>query len=157
MIMCFTFDDYDWSASICEIVDKPAEKDCRCEECGELIKAGDQIKSIFMQEEESCQICMEHSDDPGLGPVEPHVCEFGNTWSAVICEGCIKLRESIRQHELAAGCPEWSAVPAWGMMRDELWEHDDRVDYVNAAVASYPELITHPIVASILEDESDDE
>lgn len=154
--MCFTFEDFDWTASICEVTEKGADKDCFCGECGSSIKCFDSFTNVFMQEDEECRLCAENADDPELTAEERvHTCDFGETWSERVCANCMKLRDGIRQRELKAGCPEWSSVPPWGMLRDELWEHGERVAYVYSAMELYPELVSHPIVADILEDETE--
>lgn len=150
--MCFTHDDCDWTASICEIKDVTAEKACTCFECGSAIAVGEAIQSVWMQENE-CETCMDHAGDPDLGPVpEGHECGFGETFSCVLCAGCVKLRAAIKDRELKEGCPEWSSVPSFGDLSMEMHEHGDRVEYANHAVAMFPELTSHPLIAMVFED-----
>lgn len=149
--MCFTNDDCDWSASICEIEDVPCKKNCNCFECRRPIFVGEPCQTVFMQESEECRLCGEDSDVDPEEVEEGHQCDYGETFRCTICEGCIKLRAGIKAYELKEGCPEWSSQPPYGDLSQEMHENSDNWDYAEAAVALYPELVDHPMIVDLLE------
>lgn len=152
--MCFVADDYDWIARVCETDDKVAGVDCKCDECHELIKAGDRIYMVHMHEHEECAHCRgdECTDDECpwcLGnrtDEAPCTCDegidIGNTFDAVWCQNCQWLREAIRDYEIKEGCSEREADPPLGRMMDELGNlgPDERWAYAAHALQLRPSL-----------------
>jgi hypothetical protein len=67
--MCFYNDDYDWVATVNEVIDKPAERQTKCYECGAGIQVGDIARFVHQQESQECQCewCQFGRFDPDWG------------------------------------------------------------------------------------------
>ena len=163
--MCFDVES-DWCAVVNESVDGPLKllTGGVCFECGAKIFAGDACRMIHQQEYDMCQECEDESSslyrlefDDNAKELEPTHCrpgehDYGETFDAILCMGCVKIRDAIRAYEIKEGCPEWSSVPLIGDLRDVFVEHQQKWDYADACVASHPELIEHPLIAGMLAD-----
>lgn len=146
--MCF-YNDYDWYASTCDVTDGPTEPAGKCYECGCEIPAGVFRRQVFMQEHEYCQICEDEDSSDFLGtiddddndvPAPEHKCNYGETFECDICQNCVNVLAAIKQAEIEAGCPDHAQQPAYGELRDALYDHEDGPKYAKRAIEMFPEL-----------------
>ena len=149
--MCFDNDNCDWTASIHEETEGPATCDTSCFDCGGKILSGKFRRRVYQQEDEECAECGARNgedqwpDSDGLDVEDKfdHDCDFGEIFVACVCETCLKLRAGIKAYELKEGCPEWASQPAYGQLMEAFTEHQQAIDYADAAVSLHPELIDH--------------
>ncbi len=137
--MCFTNEDYDWIARVCEVGTATAVQDIKCDECHGPISCGDLAHTVHQQEYEECPFC--RGDDG-----EECTCgdgDFGETFDANWCGDCQKFRDAIKAMELAEGCAESESEPPLGMMLEELgnMDPDRRREYGENALKMFPELM----------------
>ncbi len=151
--MCFYHDgDYDWLARFHESNTTVAEKAVKCLECFNPIRAGVPYTHIEMREWEECKVCdpetraeasdydsSSNSDEP-VEPCEEGKCDYGESDYHRICEECSKFLNAIQRVEEEDGCTGAEARPAYGQLREAMWESDHAQDYLNRARADYPEL-----------------
>lgn len=141
--MCFT-SDYEWYAEWHEQTDGERPDPARCYECSRKIAPGEWRRQVESREHEACQVCEGTFSDDWTVDAKP--CEgehdYGETFEAAICRECCRVLEAIEAVEREAGCPDGSRQPAYGEMRDAVYE-DARDDgrYVRRAVANWPELL----------------
>ena len=150
-LMCFSHDDYEWTAEISETAEGHSANATRCIECGAAIAAGEFRRNIWQQEHECCQLCQDEWSDSYDESIDKATCEHedGETFDADTCAACCKLLTAVRSVELDEGCPEDSQVPRIGELCDALIEIDDGEKYARRAVEMFPELATHRIVLAI--------
>lgn len=139
--MCFTSDDGDWTADIQEIDELPAEKPCKCYECGAEIQAGEVRIFCYFQEHENCTEC-ESGYDTDIEPCPEGECDFGNTECFDVCMSCEKIGRAIEAVETERDCPPGSRRPLYGDLHGELCnlDEDERQEYLSRAVAMFPEI-----------------
>ena len=138
--MCF-YNDCDWYASIQEDKVGVATKDIKCDECHRLIKEGEWVRHIFMQEDEECRNNpeSEYCEGGEEGDSCPPDCEhdYGETFDYDRCETCDQLIEAIHQHELDEGCREDESRPNLTELYEALVEGDGRA-YLAKAETLFP-------------------
>ena len=160
--MCFYNDDYDWTATVHEVNDGPSDCKRKCYECGHAIKVGDICRTVHQQEYETCRVCEDEDSDNFNGfdddgnSIPPVACEdgkhdYGETFDAVICHNCLKIREAVKEYELREGCPEHASEPGYGEWSEVFFEHENKWEYAEACVAKHPELIGHAWIKDLLE------
>lgn len=152
--MCFYNDDYEWSASVHEETEGPAEKATRCYECGEPIAAGQWRRHIYQQEDEECRLC---EQEEGFDPECQH--DYGETFDYDRCEPCDKVLRAIEAVEKDEGCPEYSRQPMLGELRDVFVHPEDgnAMAYAERAVAMFPEVATVGWFEGVLDELTDPE
>src|SRR4051812_41332509 len=104
--MCFDH-DYDWTASVWNETVGPADKPCRCLECGRDIAVGEVRRHVFAQEHEECQRgeeCSEHFDPAHVCAPGGEGCHFGEEDEFDQCDECLVVRKVIRAVEEVSGC-----------------------------------------------------
>lgn len=150
--MCFSNDDYDWTAEISETTNGPADTATHCIECGAAIAAGEYRRNLRQQEYEQCQRCQDEWSDSYDETADAATCkhDYGETCDVDTCAACCNLLVAVRSVEQEAGCPEDSQVPRIGELLDSLMEMDDRDRYARRAVEMFPALAGHKIVRALL-------
>lgn len=164
--MCF-YTDYDWYAEESTNSTSEAGTPCRCQECGKPLTIWDWRKVIDMKEHAACQICEEAwSDDyidraemqqmlssattpedaqyaqEHLNMLDTHECDYGETFHYVRCRDCDRILGSILAIEGAQGCAPENSQPALTELYENLYQHEDAMRYIDAALVLFPELVS---------------
>lgn len=166
--MCF-YNDYDWTASVTETNDGPADAECRCDECGAKIAVGQWRKHVYQQEHECCQICEDNESSEYVAAgnyddaveaarlLDGHACNYGETCDYNRCESCDKVLRAVKAREEREGCPPNARQPALFTMWEELGEHGDAKAYAQEAVSMFPELAGNRHVVRLLASDDDND
>lgn len=136
--MCFYNDDYDWMASVQKETEGAADRETRCDECREVIAAGQWRRHVYLQQYEECRVCeWEEADEP----CEKH--DYGETFDYDCCETCEKILKAIETLEAAEDCPVYSRRPSLLGLYEEAIVYDDDGKYRTKALQMFPELSDH--------------
>ena len=160
--MCF-YTDYDWYARSSDSSEGPAKVRTRCDECGQVIHAGEWLYSYEAAEYESCLGCDPDAEYQREAKADGS-CDHGEQFSYECCEKCYLLRKAVRVVEEHEGCVGQEAEPpltelheavqdagGWGGYGDKMLAlglhreyamvpEPDPDDLVEAIIAAYPEL-----------------
>lgn len=142
--MCF-IDHSDWYADIYDRSSKPAERPVRCDECHELIGAGQLCHTVFMQQYECCLRCGRAGPDSS-DPEDRCCCadgpNYGEQYDYLSCDNCYRFLEAVESAELAAGCRPHESRPHLGSLLDELGDLGPGHvrNYLLTARQKYPDL-----------------
>lgn len=117
--MCF-YNDGEY-ATIWRESDPRARKQYKCYECGGTIIVGEKYRCVFTVFE-------------------------GDAGTYRTCSRCVRLRDAIREVEIAAGCSASESQPSLGGLYDEVSESDGWQHYADQYARLHPgEYIRWPI------------
>lgn len=142
--MCFT-SDAEWYAAQVSDVTAPATKRTVCDECHQLIHAGEPHRRVEQQEREDGTYCEPDEGRHADGCSGEGDCDHdgpGETFEWDCCGRCDQLLKAIKAAELAEGCGEHESQPNLTelrqAMRDDAAYRDGH--YAEHARALFPEL-----------------
>ncbi len=136
--MCFYHGDADWSASVCETTEGPAEARTKCDDCYRPVLPGQWRKHVYMQEHELCLRCEDDSDwnrfnyDPDNEECKAGKHDYGETFDCDSCEHCERLREAIQVVEEAEGCVGEETRPLLSALYEQISNGDGWQPYIDA-------------------------
>lgn len=147
--MCF-FHDYDWRASVYD--DGPlvvAGEAVRCYECRDKIHPGQRCRRVYMRECEECRRCTPDArgewddgyDGGELTPCPDDAHDYGEEFECFVCDRCQAILNAILEVEQEDGCEGAEAQPAFGELREAMWESDHAAEYIEHAAKENPELV----------------
>lgn len=140
--MCFVH-DYDYCVEVHRQSDGEHPEPAQCYECGRKIASGDWRRHVEQRERADCQVCGDEWSDRWRADADcGGVHDYGETFAASTCRECCRVLEAIEAVEREAGCPDGSRQPAYGELREAVYEDArDSGRYVLRAVAAWPELL----------------
>jgi hypothetical protein len=145
--MCF-YNDYDWYAE--DETDESGESPeiAGCIECGSTIISGKWRRHIYQQQYVECQVCeYEEAEEP----CKTH--DYGELFECDICRSCQWILEAIDDIETEEGCPYDARQPAFGELRDAIWDDSDAGKrYLDRAIERHSEIAYIPWVVKFMED-----
>lgn len=169
--MCFVV-DADWTARVAEEQELVSDGKVRCDDCFRRITVGEKYGRIDQQEHEECQRCEEtwsRMTDEDVAE-QKEWCEqeghdYGETFTHRMCRHCQVFREAISAVEVREGCSFYESQPAFGDIRDSIWDSDHREEYADEARAMDAGLVMSGYLdwmltgkrADVISDLSDDE
>lgn len=141
--MCFNYET-EWCAMHVEDATAPATKPTWCDECHQLVHAGEPLRHVYQQEREDGEYCGP-DDDEHVDGCDGTDCEHegpGETFEWDCCERCDKLLRVIKQVELAEGCGEHESQPRATELRQAMRDDDHYSGghYADYAREAFPEL-----------------
>lgn len=140
--MCFV-NDYDYCVESHHQSDGERPEAAQCYECCRKIVPGEWRRHIEQWQYADCQACGDEWSDRWRSDADcgdEH--DYGETFESSTCRECCRVLEAIEAVEREAGCPDGSRQPAYGEMRDAVYEDArDEGRYVLRAVTTWPELL----------------
>ncbi len=138
--MCFTNDNYNWTASETHHEDTVATTGKnRCFDCDLPIQEGEPCRFTEQWEHEQCPDCnrrhTEGDDCEGFDKDE------GEHFQMYQCQACLDFRKAIRALEISEGCEEYEAEPNDSLLEEfsNMGDYERINEYVDAGKAMFPQ------------------